>query len=339
MAAKRATVQDVASKAGVSISSVSRFLNGRLTLPPSTADRINRAVELLDYRPSEMARRMLRGRTDMIGFLTTDIAYPWFAAIASAAEAEARGHGYGLVIFNSGNDPQQELAALSKISDQQIDGLIVMTNHADDGKLAEAIKSAGKVVLVDEDVPHTSVPKVFAESKRGSELATRHLLEMGHRRIGFISGPRELISASERYAGFSEVLEGAGLAVNPDWVVFGEYDEAAGQQAFRHIWQGPERPTAIFAAADVLAIGVMRGAREAGIAIPRDLSLVGFDDAPHMDLLDPPLTTVRTSSELFGKMAAQMLISSLTENHFGPRAYRVEVELVKRGSVANLSAP
>jgi LacI family transcriptional regulator len=238
------------------------------------------------------------------------------------------------LIFNSGNDIDREISIIAKIRDQLIDGLILMTNHADDdGRLAQAISAAGGVVLTDEDVPAAGAPRVFAENTKGARLAIAHLIEMGHRDIAFIGGPEQLLSSRERFQGYYETMREAGLSFRSEWVVYGSYLEEAGAAAFRQLWAGPVRPTAIFASADLLAIGVIRAARAVGVRVPDDVSLVGFDDTTNMDLIAPPLTTLRTSSEAYGRISVELLLASLSEVYAGPRTQRIGVELVRRNSV------
>jgi LacI family transcriptional regulator len=309
-------------------------LNRHIELPDQTALRIDSAVHRLGYQPNAIARRLSRGSSETIGFVTTDIAYPFFAAIASSAEEEAAKHGYNLAIFNSRNQVDHELAFLSKIEDHQIDGALFMTNHADDGVLRDKISKCRKVVLLDEDVVGTTVPKLFADNEEGGRLATQHVIDQGHSRIAHISGPIGMTSADERFRGFLHAMRGAGLSVDPALVRFGSYEEEFAVRVFLDFWNQSDRPTAIIAASDLLAVGIMRGARRHDIAIPRDLSVVGFDDMLHMDLLDPPLTAVRQSTAEFGRRGIQMLLDLLRDDAGPEPAGRIALELVSRGSVA-----
>lgn len=338
MAAKPPTIRDVAQTAGLSVATVSRYLNKQLRLPPETATRVDRAVGQLSFRPNAIARRLSRGTSETLGFITSDIAHPFFAAIASAAEAEAMELGYTLAMFNTRNHIAQEINFLSRIDDQQVDGVLFLTNHADDGRLRDKIAATGNVVLIDEDVAGTHVPKIFADSEGGARLATRHLIEQGHRAIGFISGPRSLRSSQERFRGFSEELSSAGLKIDPGNVLFGQYEQEFGFRAFASLWRRKNRPTAIFAAADMLAIGLIRAAKAAGARVPGDLSVVGFADMLHVDMFDPPLTTVRQSTMHFGRRGVQLLAALLRGEGTSDVVERVPVELVVRGSVGRPSS-
>jgi LacI family transcriptional regulator len=288
----------------------------------------------LGYRPNAIARRLSRGASETLGFVTTDIAYPFFAAVASAAEAEAAALGYSMAIFNSRNDVSRELLFLSKIEDQQVDGILFMTNHVDDGSLAGKIGQSRRVVLLDEDVAGAPGPRVFAENEWGGRLATRHLLEQGHTRIAYVSGPRGMISAEERFQGFSATLAEAGLPPDPALHFFGSYKEDFGVTAFRRLWSVNKRPTAVFATADMLAIGIIGAARDHGVQVPHDLSVVGFDDMLHVNLLNPPLTTVRHSATEFGRHGVRLLVREIEGGPVPEKPVRIPVELIIRDSVA-----
>ena len=227
------TIQEVARVAGVSPASVSRFLNGRLTLPEATAERIRAAVVQLGYRPNAIARRLRSGTSETLGLITADIAYPLFATIASAAEAEASEAGYSLVMFSSRNRAESEIGFLSRVEDRQLDGVLLLTNHLDDGRLAARINACKAVVLVDEDVPGAEAPRLFADNEAGGLAAGRHLVAAGHTRIAHVTGPAGLLSVDERQRGFEAALAEAGLALDPALVVSGRYDESFGAEAFR----------------------------------------------------------------------------------------------------------
>jgi LacI family transcriptional regulator len=331
---KKFTMRDVAIASGVSQTAVSRHLNRRIHLPAETAERIDAAIRRLDYRANARARHLATGSTRTLGFITTDIAYPFFAGIASAAEEEAAKSGFSLVIFNSRNEPERELLFLSKIDDGQIDGALFMTNHVDDGTLRDAIAKCGKVVLLDDDVVGAKVPKVFVDNEGSGRMATRHLIAQGHRRIAFVSGPQGMTGSCGRLRGFCAAMVEAGVAVDPGHLHFGAYHEPFGVEAFERLWRDGIRRTAILATADAFAIGIIRAARAAKIKVPRDLSVIGFDDMLHMDLLEPPLTAIRQSVAELGRRGVRALIDLLDGKATTAVPQCVSTELMLRGSVA-----
>jgi LacI family transcriptional regulator len=328
-----ATLSDVALEAGVSPTAVSRYLNNRIELPQATRNRIDAAIVKLDYRPNLLAKRLSTGKTEAISLVTPEIANPFFAELAAAVEAAAQKHGYAVYMSSTGGDRAREVDALKRLQDQHVDGLIMLPGQPDDGTLAELLSHLPHVVLLDEDIPNVSVPRVFVENEAGAYLATRHLIEAGHTDIGLISGPRDLMSVRERLAGFRRAMEERKLQIREEWVVLGEYTRAFGHDTARHLLTLPNRPSAILACSDYLAIGVMQAVREQGLSVPADLSLVGFDDMPFAEFVDPPLTTIRQPIAEMGRLAFERLLAIINKTE-APPLTRLPVELVERRSVA-----
>ena len=332
---RKTTIADVARHAGMSQAAVSRWLNGKLSLPPATADRIRHAVELLDYQPNAQALRLSRGRADTIGIIVPDLSNPFFALIASEAEQALAEHGYDLVIWSSRNQPDNELKCFERLSSGLVDGMLLITNHADDGRLAAAInKHARRTVIIDEDVPGAMAPRFFVENETGGYAATRHLLQQGHRHILHIGGPRDVMSAMERAAGWRRALKEAGIAPQKDWHIFTEYEVAPAFEAANAIFTCSGRPSAVFAGSDAIALGVMMQARAHQASIPQDISLVGFDGMPIVDLLGPPLTSVAQPIDELGRRGALALVALLDGTNTNFETHRLPVGLVSRSSAA-----
>ncbi|MEO5806298.1 LacI family DNA-binding transcriptional regulator [Devosia sp.] len=328
-----ATLSDVATAAGVSPTAVSRYLNNRIELPQGTRDRIDAAIAKLDYRPNLLAKRLSTGKSEAISIVTPEISNPFFAELAAAVEAAADSHGYAVYMSSTRGDPLREIDAIKRLQDQHVDGLIMMTNRPDDGTLAALLRHIDNVVLLDEDIPGVSVPKVFVENEQGAYLGTRHLIEAGHRDIALISGPAGLMSVRERQTGFRRAMVEAGLPIRAEWLMLGEYSRAYGAQSAKTLLEGSVRPTAIMACSDYLAIGVLQAVRQAGLVVPDDLSLVGFDDMAFAELVDPPLTTIRQPVAEMGRLAFERLLALLNKTEVATEI-RLPVELVVRRSVA-----
>lgn len=328
-----ATIHDVALAAGVSKTTVSRYLNNRIDLPSSTARRIDAAIAALQYRPNLLAKRLSTGRTEAISLVTPEIGNPFFAELAAAVEDAAEQRGYAVFMSSTRGDRAREAAALQRLNDRHVDGLILMTSQPDDGTLARLIEGHDNVVLLDEDIPGATVPRVVVENAHGAYLATRHLIAAGHRAIAHVSGPEQLFSVRERYAGFARAMAEAGLPVRPGHVVCGAYSRDFGRQAVRRLLDAPERPTAVFAASDYVAIGVMEGLKAAGLVVPADMSLVGFDDMPFAEMIEPGLTTIRQPVAELGRTALHALLA-LLDKQAPPSLTRLSVSLVERQSVA-----
>ena len=327
-----ATIHDVAQDAGVSPTTVSRYLNNRIELPPSTSARIDAAIARLDYRPNLLAKRLSTGRSEAIGLVTPEIREPFFAELASAVEDEADRHGYTIFMSSTRSDRAREIASLERLHDRHVDGLIMMTNTPDDGTLARLIGQRRNVVLIDEDIPGVNVPRVFVENEPGAYTATRHLIEAGHRSIAYIGGPVGLFSVEERRAGFLLAMAEAGLTPQPEHIRIGSFAPDFAKAAVEDFLAAPKPPTAIFASSDYLAIGAIRGLKAAGVSMPEQMSLVGFDDMPLTELFNPPLTAIRQPIEALGRQGFQALFALL--NGQQPEMLtRLPVKLIERESV------
>ena len=329
---RQTTIRDVAKAAGVSPATVSRFLNHTIELPKETGDRIHAAVARLNYRPNLLAQRLSRGASEAIGLVTPNIANPFFAGLAAAAEDEASRLGYSVLLSSTLGARDREIANVERLAARHVDGLIIMTNRPDDGALARYLAGRRDVVILDEDIPGADVPKIFAENEAGAYAATRALIEAGHTVIGHIGGPGDLFSAGERHAGFARAMAEAGLPVAPRHVLFGSYDQAWGTAAITRMLRGRNPPTAVFTASDYIAVGVLKALRGMGLSAPRDLSIASFDDMPFADLLDPPLTTARQPADEMGRRGVRALVGLLRGEDVAA-VERLPTELVVRQSV------
>jgi LacI family transcriptional regulator len=230
-----ATIHDVAESAGVSTTTVSRYLNNRIELPAQTAARIDAAIARLEYRPNLLAKRLSTGKSEAIGLVIPEISNPFFAELASAVEDEAERNGYAVFMSSTRGDRDREIAALQRLHDRHVDGLILMCNHPDDGTLAALIGKHENMVLLDEDILGVDVPRIFVENEQGAYLATRHLIDKGHRVIAHIGGQPGLLSVRERLAGFHRAMREADLPVRNDHIRLAEYSRAFGRKAIEAI--------------------------------------------------------------------------------------------------------
>ena len=327
-----ATLEDVAATAGVSKTTVSRYLNKSIELPATTIARIDAAIARHDYRPNLLARRLSTGRTEAIGLVVPEIREPFFAELASAVEDEADRHGYTILISSTRSDRDRELASLDRLRDRHVDGLMVLTNTTDDGTLARAMAKRRNLVLLDEDIPGVRVPKVFVQNEEGAYAATRYLIDAGHRRIGFLGGPLGLLSSTERHAGFTRAMDAGGIEIEPALVRRGSFSSDFAQSAVVDMLDQTLPPTAIFASSDYLAIGALKGLRDAGIDVPGQMSFISFDDTPLGAMLTPALTAIRQPIEALGRHGFQALYAVMNHQPTA-RLTRLPVELIERQSV------
>lgn len=312
----------------MSETTVSHVLSGKRPVSTRTADRVRDAIATLGYVPHFAARTLPRGRAMVIAVVVPDVADPFFARLAAAVERAADAKGYLVVITSSIGRPERESRYLDLLRSRAVDGLVYVAGRPLGN---EPITSRGlhdhPVVLADEWVPGLEeLPLVTADNVEGGRLAGEHLRALGHRDVAILTGPPELRTAQERLAGFTAVM--------PDAVVVaGDFTEAGGFQAARALLEGSRPLTAIFASSDLMAYGVIAAAREAGLTVPRDLSVVGFDDIGPSSRIAPALTTVRQPIEAIGELAATTLIGILG----GVPAAMLQmrpVELVVRASSA-----
>jgi len=332
--AKVPTIRDVAELADVSKATVSRYLNGSLALPPETAKRVDDAVIALNYRQNSLARRLSLGSSETIGLAMPEVANPFFAELADAVEEAASESGYGLALCITRNKLERETLYLRWLDTRHLDGLIFATNRPDDGSLRSLIGERANIVLVDEDVPGTDVPKVFVDNVEGSYLATRHLLDAGHRRIAHVTGPDTLFTVQERLEGYRRALAEAQVPFDADLVRYGSYDRRFGRAVGADLITCAQPPTAVFATSDYIAVGVLDALRERALDVPAYMSIVGFDDMEFASLLMPPITTVRQSAAELGRTGVALLVAMLTgQATASPTVRRLPVELIERASV------
>ncbi|NLR97121.1 LacI family DNA-binding transcriptional regulator [Rhizobium sp. P38BS-XIX] len=328
-------LKDVAKAAGVSVATVSRMLNGSLDLPAATKQRIDEAIASLKYQPNPHARRLSRGRSDTIGLVVPDIANPFFATMVAAIEEEANDRGLAVTLYATLNRTGREVAYLRLIEHNHVDGLVFVTNHPDDGELAELINRTGKVIVVDEDVPLAAVPKLFCDNFQGGQLAGRHLAEFGHRHVLYVGGPDAMISTQRRFNGLCSGLRERFADDVSIRRYSGEYTIACGRDMARRFLEEGMPATAIFASSDEIAIGMIEVLREKGISIPEDLSLIGFDDVSPLHLFAPPVTAIRQPVRAIGQRALSLLLeTNWQQSEQLATEELVPVEIVVRKSVA-----
>lgn len=329
------SLKDVAQAAGVSVTTVSRFLNGSLDLPARTRTAVEDAILKLNYLPNSHARRLSRGRSDTIGLVIPDIATPFFATLVAAVEAEADRRGLGVTLHATLNRRERELSYLQAVRRNQVDGLIFVTNHPDDGTLAAAINVGGQVVVLDEDVAGTSVPKLFCDNDQGGYLAGRHLAEAGHRQVLFLGGADAMLSGARRFAGFRRaMIEVWGTDARVERFE-GDYSVEFGQRAAQRMLAANPVVTAAFTTSDEITIGVLEVLQAAGIRVPQDISIVGFDDIGPLHLFAPAVTAVRQPVRALGARALALLLDTdWTDPANLPAEEIMPVTLIARSSVA-----
>jgi LacI family transcriptional regulator len=324
-----ATIKDVAREAGVSVATVSRALNGAENVLPHTRQRILDVARELRYAPSGAARSLITRRTDTVGALLPDLHGEFFSELIRGIDHAARARGLHLLLSSSHDDAHEAAAALRAMNGR-VDGLIVMSPHADDDFLAQNLPATLPAVLLNSGVSQPRQPVFAIDNFGGAREMTAHLVGTGRRRIAFLGGPAANFEARERERGYR-----AGLPAGREpWVLDGDFSEAAGERAGRLLLALPpaERPDAVFAANDIMAIGLLGTLVAGGARVPQDIALAGFDDIPIARYVSPPLTTIHVPIADLGIDALEALADRLESHEADLTTTVMPVQLVVRRS-------
>jgi LacI family transcriptional regulator len=328
VAERKVTIGDVAAEAGVSVATVSKVINGRWGVAEDTSTRVRAVIEDLGYQASLVAQSLRSHKTNVIGVLVADIE-PFSAELLKGVARAIRGSGYELVVFSGcGRADDQvgwERRYLQRMSGTLCDGALLVTPSSVD------VTYGAPVVAVDHNVASSALPTVDSDNLKGAVSATEHLLELGHRRIGFLAGRRDLESARLRERGYRTALRRAGIRIDASLIRVGGYQTDTAEEAARQLLERDDRPTAIFAANDVSALATISVAGALGVTVPDDLSVIGFDNVPEAALSEPPLTTIEQPIRQMGFDAAQILIRLIAKQQV-PEHTLLPTRLVVRGS-------
>ncbi len=330
------TILDVADRAEVSVSTASRALTGHPDVSAQTRKKVLKASQDLGYRPSILAQSLVLGKTSTIGLLVSDIANPFYPALARSIEDAASEFGYIVVLCNTHDDPARSLKYLDRLIAQGADGIIHASVGEDEGHLSLAVQAGVPVVVLNRR-PRLlrEVDVVTSANQEGAEAVVTHLLELGHRLIGHIAGPEYASLSDDRLEGYRRALEKWEVPYHPDLVVRGKFSREAGAQAAKALLQQEPHPTAIFAVNDVVAMGVMDALLEMEIEIPRQISLVGFDDNEMARSPAMQLTTVRQNLHEMGRLGVVQLVDAMSnpETH-QPQEIILEANVILRNTTA-----
>jgi LacI family transcriptional regulator len=342
MTSERTTIRELARLSGVSIGTVSRALNGYADVRPETRERIIRLAEELDYTPSASARTLVTQRSHVVGvFLDTgeghpDLQHPFFHEVLAGVKETAGAQGFDLLLFSAakpGNGYGTH-SYVKRCRHHNVDGVVLMGVDHNDEEVRRLTASTIPCVGVDVELEGRHAGHVSSDNVAGGALAVAHLAAQGHRRIATIHGPVETLAGLARLQGYRAGLTEAGLAYRDEYVRAGDFYVESGHRAAAALLALPEPPTAIVAASDLMAVGALRAAAEAGLSVPRDLSVVGFDDILLAAHLQPGLTTLRQDKTGLGTAAARALMQRIDGVEDAPVATTLPVDLVARGTTA-----
>lgn len=300
---------------------------------PQTVNRVREAADALGYRVNRVARGLKTRRSFTIGMLVPDITNPFFPPMVRGAEDGLAAGGYTLVLANTDNDEGKERRHQQVMLERQVDGLLLASARRRDPAIEDLIASGVPFVLVNRTIDRGVVAAVIPDDHAGMALAVDHLFELGHRRIGHVAGPAATSSGARRAAGFVGAVRSLGLEPGPI-VEVTSFTIEAGRVAAQGILSGRERPTALVAANDLIALGMLDAAEALGLACPGEVSLVGFNDMPFVDRLRPPLTTIRVDEYELGMRASRMLLSLIEDPDARLETIMLAPEIVVRGSTS-----
>jgi LacI family transcriptional regulator, galactose operon repressor len=332
-------IREIAKRAKVSTATVSRTINRISTVDPRLAKRVWKVIERSGYRPNIQARALVSGRSQILGLVVSDITNPFFPEIIQAFENIAVEHGYDILLVSTVHDPKRMDISVRRMTERRVDGVAVMTFGMEDLLLEDRELRNVPLVFVDVGPKRPGVGNIKIDYLKGIRQAVQHLAALRHEQIAFISGPLGLKSAKARRNAFEQAMSEIGLKIRKDGIVEADHTLEGGIRAAQTLLSLPNRPTAIVCSNDMTALGVMHKCHEEGLSIPRDLSLIGFDDIKLAQFVLPPLTTVRMSQTELARLAFNALLTELESEEVSEHGteYVLETSLVLRDSTALVS--
>ena len=333
----KATIKDVALRAGVTPAIVSRVFNKDKTLnvKKETKTAVYRAIRELNYTPNSVARNLRMHKSHTIGVLVADIMNPFFTEIVKGVQQAADEQGYNIILCNTDDDAEKGKKYINVLSSQMVDGMILGAGYVSDDEIALLESMGTKYVLMNR-ITDDAAPYVRGNDFEGMRLAAKHLIGLGHQRIAHLSGPLYADTGLKRLQGYRKALMDAGITYRPEYVLETQYDEKSGYETCRQLLGLKEQPTAICAGNDMVAIGAMRAVKEAGLTIPGDISIVGYNDIWVAPLLSPPLTTVSYDLLNMGKVTFGLLLSLMKGNEDMQTKIILEPKLIVRESTQQI---
>ena len=337
MAAKSSvTIRDVAAKAGVSHQTVSRVINDSDRVLPETRAKVEAAIAELDYSPNAIARSMAKGRTGILACIAPNLTDYTFASLISGAEIEVRKHGYFLLSASAPDGDTFAALIDELVSSRRAEAIMVFNPYADDRH--QYLPANFPVVFAGARPREDAMNSVALDDVSVGFDATQHLLNLGHTNIGMVTGPLEEDCAQDRCQGFNNALASKNIAVQPEFTIEGDWSAKSGYDALMAFAESGNMPSAIVAQNDLMAVGMLRAARDMGIAIPDQLSIIGIDDIPMAAYSAPPLTTIKQDFLMIGQEAAKLLIRAVEEPAAPLQHLVLPAEMVTRRSTGPYKA-
>lgn len=324
---------EVARRARVSISTVSRTINQTGKISEKTQERIRRIMREIGYRPNRVARRLRAGgKCHLLGLIIPNIQNPFFADLARGVEDVAYRNNFAVLLCNYDEDPVKEHFYLDVMQQESVDGIILPPISERDAAVLRVARSGVPVVCVDRALANASCDQVEIDNHRGALEAVSHLIARGHRRIGLISGPADSSTGRERLAGYRRALADAGVEVDASLIRYGDYKKESGRQLAEELLGASKPPSALFVCNNLMTIGALEAISARRLRIPEQIGLIGFDDIPLAAVFQPPLTVVRQPAYEVGRSAAELLLKRIEDPTRPASSLKLSPELVVRGS-------
>lgn len=327
-----ATLKDVAERAGVSTATVSHVINQTRFVSDELKARVYQAMSELHYRPNAIAKSLRRRRTQNIGMIVPDISYPFLAEVARGVEDAGFELGYNVILCDSDGDLHREADYIGLLQEKKVDGIIFVAAGESSSHVQALIEQEMPVVVCDRELPGVEVDTVIADNVGSGHQVTKHLIGLGHHRIGCIAGPRELDISNKRLEGYRQALEEHDIPLSEELVVHGDFRCLGGYQAMGELLALDEPPTAVFACNDLMAIGAICAASQKKLKIPHDVAVIGCDDIALASFTNPSLTTVAQPKHEMGAVAIEMLVERIRDKSKPPTRRLLPTELVLRDS-------
>jgi LacI family transcriptional regulator len=328
------TIKHVAKEAGVSIATVSHVINNTRYVSDELSKKVHLAMEKLGYHPDGIARSLRKKRTYTVGMIIPDSSNPFFAEVALGFEMRSFDLSYNVIFCNTNGDVQKESTYLDLLLKKRVDGIVFVSSGININSVKFIKSQKIPIIVVDREIKRLKVDSVLVDNLSGGYQATKHLLNLGHKRIACISGPSLITPSSERIEGYKKALMEASLEIDKKLILMGDFQFEGGYKSAKKLLRMKKIPTAIFACNDLMAIGAICAIKEAGMRVPQDISVVGFDDIALASFYSPKLTTVIQPKYKMGKLAASMLIERIKNKEMAPRRKLLKTELIIRESTS-----
>ncbi len=329
---KRIQVKDVAALAGVSPATVSRVINKHPHISPETRAKVLAAIEQLGYEPSRVAQRLRMGMTRIFGLILSDVTNPFFTAAVRGIEDVAYAREYSVLLCNADEQPEREALYTRVLLAEKVAGVIISPTDERCTTCAAFLERGIPVVAMDRRIRGLAIDTVVVDNIEGAYQAVSHLIRLGHRRIGLIGGRLEISTGRERQEGYLKALRDHGIPVDPELIRVGDFKQESGYRLACELLSLPDRPTAIFAANNLMTLGALNAIHKKGLAIPRDVAIVGFDDMPWAASLNPALTAVAQPAYELGRTAAELLLARIADPNRPAQEVILHTQLIIRQS-------